>query len=338
MAFHVPQDGPGLANLYGGARQARRQARRVLRHAGDRAHSPARTAGSSTRCSRRATCGWASTGTATSRRTTSSTCTTTPASRGRRRQKVREALSRLYLGSEIGQGYPGDEDNGEMSAWYVFSALGFYPLQMGSPYYAIGSPLFTKATVHLENGKDLVDQRRRTTAPATSTCRALKVNGKTYDKTYLPHDLLANGGTLEFTMGAKPSSWGTGADAAPPSHHAEQPAAGPLARRDRRGRRRSRRGRPVRQQLGHAGHTPRRQPVGPVPLRRRTAGGELLHAHLGQRKRGRGSERVGARGLHKWSTVDGPRPAQRRGVPVAVADPAVQDSQPRRVHRLPARG
>src|SRR4030095_11267515 len=70
--------------------------------------------------------------------------------------KVREALSRLYLGSEIGQGYPGDEDNGEMSAWQVFGALGFYPLQMGSPAYAIGSPLFTKATVNLENGKKIV--------------------------------------------------------------------------------------------------------------------------------------------------------------------------------------
>ena len=46
--------------------------------------------------------------------------------------KVREVLSRLYIGSEIGQGYPGDEDNGEMSAWYIFSSLGFYPLQMGS--------------------------------------------------------------------------------------------------------------------------------------------------------------------------------------------------------------
>ena len=50
----------------------------------------------------------------------------------RRQAKVREILQRLYVGSEIGQGYPGDEDNGEMSAWYIFSALGFYPLQMGS--------------------------------------------------------------------------------------------------------------------------------------------------------------------------------------------------------------
>src|SRR5205814_7659698 len=70
--------------------------------------------------------------------------------------KVREALSRLYNGAEIGQGYPGDEDNGEMSAWYIFSALGFYPLQMGSPNYVVGSPLFTKATVNLDSGKQIV--------------------------------------------------------------------------------------------------------------------------------------------------------------------------------------
>ena len=65
-------------------------------------------------------------------------------------EKVREALARLYLGSEIGQGHLGDEDNWEMSAWYIFSALGIYPLQVGRPIYAIGSPMFTKATVHLE--------------------------------------------------------------------------------------------------------------------------------------------------------------------------------------------
>ena len=86
-------------------------------------------------------------------------------------EKVREVLSRLYLGSEIGQGYPGDEDNGEMSAWYVFSALGFYPLLMGSAEYAIGSPLFTKATVHLENGKQAGGQGAGQQRARTSTCR-----------------------------------------------------------------------------------------------------------------------------------------------------------------------
>ncbi len=69
---------------------------------------------------------------------------------------VREVLSRMYVGSEIGQGYAGDEDNGETSAWYLLNSLGLYPLQMGSEYYVIGSPQFTKATVQLDNGKKIV--------------------------------------------------------------------------------------------------------------------------------------------------------------------------------------
>jgi predicted alpha-1,2-mannosidase len=124
--------------------------------------------------------------------------------------KSREVLSRLYSGSEIGQGYPGDEDNGEMSAWYIFSALGFYPLQMGSPHYAVGSPLFTKATVHLENGKSLV-VRAPKNSPANVYVQGLKINGKSWDRTYLPHDVLAKGATLDFDMGSKPSKWGAGA-------------------------------------------------------------------------------------------------------------------------------
>ncbi|WP_449657899.1 GH92 family glycosyl hydrolase [Streptomyces chrestomyceticus] len=131
-------------------------------------------------------------------------------------EKVRDVLSRLYLGSEIGQGYPGDEDNGEMSAWYVFSALGFYPLVMGSPEYAVGSPLFTKATVHLENGRDLVIKAPRN-SDRNVYVQGLRVNGKPWNSTALPHTLLARGGTLEFAMGPRPSSWGTGKNAAPSS-------------------------------------------------------------------------------------------------------------------------
>jgi hypothetical protein len=129
---------------------------------------------------------------------------------------VREAMSRLYLGSEIGQGYPGDEDNGEMSAWGVFSALGFYPLQMGSPEYAIGSPLFTRATVNLENGKKIVVNAPNNSAQNVYV-QSLKVNGKKYTSTALPHSLLADGATLDFTMGASPSKWGTADKDAPPS-------------------------------------------------------------------------------------------------------------------------
>ncbi|MER5936353.1 GH92 family glycosyl hydrolase [Streptomyces sp. NPDC001928] len=129
---------------------------------------------------------------------------------------IREVLSRLYTGSEIGQGYHGDEDNGEQSAWFLFSSLGFYPLVMGSGEYAVGSPLFTKATVHLENGRELVVK-----APKNSTrnvyVQGLKVNGVPWKSTSLPHKMLAKGGVLEFDMGPRPSSWGTGKNAAPVS-------------------------------------------------------------------------------------------------------------------------
>lgn len=130
--------------------------------------------------------------------------------------KIREVLSRLYTGSEIGQGYHGDEDNGEQSAWYLFSALGFYPLVMGSGEYAIGSPLFTKATVHLEDGQDLVVRAPKNSAKNVYV-QGLKVNGRTWTSTSLPHSLLAKGGVLDFDMGSKPSSWGTGKNAAPVS-------------------------------------------------------------------------------------------------------------------------
>ncbi|MET9966370.1 GH92 family glycosyl hydrolase [Streptomyces sp. NPDC006356] len=131
-------------------------------------------------------------------------------------KNVREVLSRLYVGSEIGQGYHGDEDNGEQSAWFLFSALGFYPLVMGSGEYAIGSPLFTKATVQLENGRKLVVKAPRNSARNVYV-QGLKVNGVPWRSTSLPHSLIAKGGVLEFDMGSKPSSWGTGKNAAPVS-------------------------------------------------------------------------------------------------------------------------
>ncbi|WP_092534110.1 GH92 family glycosyl hydrolase [Amycolatopsis arida] len=128
---------------------------------------------------------------------------------------VREALSRLYLGSEIGQGYAGDEDNGEMSAWYLFGALGFYPLRMGSAEYVIGSPLFTRATVHLPGGDLVVSAPNN--GPRNVYVQGLKVNGKPHHSTSLPHAAIADGGLLEFDMGPAPSAWGTGPGDVPPS-------------------------------------------------------------------------------------------------------------------------
>ncbi|MEV5970116.1 GH92 family glycosyl hydrolase [Streptomyces sp. NPDC051921] len=131
-------------------------------------------------------------------------------------EKVREVLSRLYTGSETGQGYHGDEDNGEQSAWFLFSALGFYPLVMGSGEYAIGSPLFTKATVRMDSGRTLVVDAPRNSA-RNIYVQGVKLNGQRWNSTALPHDLLARGGTLKFDMGPKPSAWGTGASAGPVS-------------------------------------------------------------------------------------------------------------------------
>ncbi len=131
-------------------------------------------------------------------------------------QLTREIVSRLYLGSEIGQGYPGDEDNGEMSAWYLFAALGLYPLRMGAPEYVIGSPLFDQASVRLGPGKRLVVRAINNSAQNVYV-QSLKVNGKPWRKTWIPHSIVAAGAVLEFTMGPEPSRWGTRPEDAPPS-------------------------------------------------------------------------------------------------------------------------
>ncbi|CAM3399326.1 GH92 family glycosyl hydrolase [Isoptericola cucumis] len=141
---------------------------------------------------------------------------------------VREALARGFVGSEIGQGYPGDEDNGEMSAWQVFNALGFYPLQVGSPHYSIGSPLFTKATIHLAGGKDLVISAPENSAENVYV-QGVTVNGEPQTTSSFTHDQLAGGGEIVFDMGPEPSDWGTGDDDVPPSITSGDKVPDPLA-------------------------------------------------------------------------------------------------------------
>ncbi|HET6501525.1 MAG TPA: GH92 family glycosyl hydrolase [Amycolatopsis sp.] len=118
---------------------------------------------------------------------------------------VREVLTRCYSGSEIGQGYPGDEDNGEMSAWYLFAALGLYPLAVGSPGYVLGAPLFGKTTIHLENGNDLVI----TASPAGTYVRGLRVNGVPHPRAWISHEELTRGAVLDFELSDTPGDWGT---------------------------------------------------------------------------------------------------------------------------------
>ena len=120
-------------------------------------------------------------------------------------------LSRLYLGSEIGQGYPGDEDNGEMSAWYLFSALGFYPLQVGSPTTRSARRCSPRRPSTWRTAATS-SSRRRATSRRNIYVQGLRIDGRRHDRAYLGHRDLADGATLTFDMGPEPSDWATGPD------------------------------------------------------------------------------------------------------------------------------
>ena len=98
----------------------------------------------------------------------------------------------------------GDEDNGQTSAWYVFSSLGFYPVCPGSNEYVMGAPYFKKATITLENGKKLEISAPKN-SDANRYIRSLNYNGKNYTKNYLNHFDLLKGGRLVFDMDNKPN-------------------------------------------------------------------------------------------------------------------------------------
>lgn len=134
----------------------------------------------------------------------------------RTQRAVREVLSRLYAGSEIGQGYLGDEDNGEQSAWWLFGALGLYPLRVGSPDYVIGSPLFRRMTVRLGGGGELVVNAPNN-SPENVYVQGLVVDGAPWDRAWLPHEMITGGAVLDFQLGPEPSRWACGPDALPPS-------------------------------------------------------------------------------------------------------------------------
>ena len=112
---------------------------------------------------------------------------------------VREVMDKLYNAAP--DGYCGDEDNGQTSAWYVFSALGFYPVCPCSDEYAVGSPYFRKAVVHLENGKDMVINAKENSSdhPFVSS---LKLNGRRRSPDFVSHSALCDGAVLDFAMTA----------------------------------------------------------------------------------------------------------------------------------------
>ena len=114
---------------------------------------------------------------------------------------TREVMDRLY--SSKPDGYCGDEDNGQTSAWYVFSALGFYPVCPGSDEYAVGSPLFRKAAIHLENGQTVEIDAPQNCAENRYVGR-MTVDGKVTGKTFLEYGELLGGAKIAFGMQPEP--------------------------------------------------------------------------------------------------------------------------------------
>jgi len=126
---------------------------------------------------------------------------------------VRETLDRLY--SATPDGYPGDEDNGQTSAWYVFSSMGFYPVTPGSDEYVLGSPLFPYIEVDLENGNTIIIEAENN-SKENVYIDEMYLNGEVYDKNYIKYDDLMEGAHLKFVMSNEPNkNRGTGRDAYP---------------------------------------------------------------------------------------------------------------------------
>ena len=126
---------------------------------------------------------------------------------------IREVMDKLYTPNP--DGYCGDEDNGQTSAWYVFSAMGFYPVCPGSNQYVLGVPYFDKLTLHLENGKT-VNITANGNTNATRYVNSMTLNGAAYNHNYLNHSVLTNGADIVFNMSATPNmERGTLAEDAP---------------------------------------------------------------------------------------------------------------------------
>lgn len=117
--------------------------------------------------------------------------------------RIREVMEKFYTPAP--DGYCGDEDNGQTSAWYVFSALGFYPVCPASAEYALGTPLFDKVTMHLPSGKDVVISSEGNSSKAFYV-KDLKVNSRKYGHNFITHEMLLDGARLKFTMSETPNT------------------------------------------------------------------------------------------------------------------------------------
>jgi predicted alpha-1,2-mannosidase len=121
-------------------------------------------------------------------------------------EKVRKILTELYTNTP--DGISGNEDCGQMSAWYIFSSLGFYPVTPGSSQYIIGSPLFEKATFNLESGSSFTVEAKNQ-SEENKYIKSVLLNGENYPYSYINHQDIMKGGSLVFEMTNQPSVWGT---------------------------------------------------------------------------------------------------------------------------------
>ena len=136
---------------------------------------------------------------------------------------VRRILAELYGSDASGYGFPGMDDQGSTSSWYVLSAMGFYPVDPSRPDYILGSPIFDRVRVHLGNGK-VFEIVARNNSAQNIYIQSATLNGKPWTKPWFSHADIANGGTLELTMGPAPNkSWGAEPPDAPPSMTANRP-------------------------------------------------------------------------------------------------------------------
>jgi predicted alpha-1,2-mannosidase len=130
---------------------------------------------------------------------------------------TRKILALMYGSDRYGLAFPGMDDQGSTSSWYVMSALGFYPVDPSSPDYILGSPIFDKATIHLGNGHDFTIVAHNNSAK-NIYIQSATLNGKPWNKPWFSHSDMVDGGTLSLTMGPLPNKqWGSAVDAAPPS-------------------------------------------------------------------------------------------------------------------------
>ena len=121
-------------------------------------------------------------------------------------ERLREVVTTQYGNKP--NSLSGNDDCGQMSAWYIFTCLGFYPVCPGSNYYVIGAPQLPKAALHLSNGKTFTMTAKNFSEP-NKYVQSVQVNGKALDNPFLDFSEITNGGSLVFEMGPKPSAWGT---------------------------------------------------------------------------------------------------------------------------------